>query len=184
MKGWGPKKIGMILGSCRDIPELPEKFKKKKKKKQKKVCVQFVAPKNLGLTKGWFPKGWFWRMFPRNENPERGYIRMQQNEGAFGCSPGTKTGTRAHSPKQPFYETALLSPSDRSLASSSGSEGLSSHCPRPCLLRSSSLPFLVCPVYFFRGRKPHMGVQKGGLAKTQPFWRFGRSQGKHHKPIL
>ena len=48
-----------------------------------------------GLTKkGGFPKGWFWRMFPRNEN---------WNEGTFGssppigCSPGTKTGTRARS---------------------------------------------------------------------------------------
>ena len=33
----------------------------------------------LGSTKGWFPKGWFWRM----------------------CSPGTKTGTRAHSDVPP-----------------------------------------------------------------------------------
>ena len=41
-----------------------------------------------GLTKGWFPKGWFWRMFPQNE---------KQNEGTFGCSPGTKTGTRVRS---------------------------------------------------------------------------------------
>ena len=57
-------------------------------------------------------------MFPRNEN---------RNEGAFGCSPGTKTGTRVRShvppeqkktrvrsPKPPFYETALLSPDLRS----------------------------------------------------------------------
>ena len=35
-----------------------------------------------------FQKGGFWRMFPRNEN---------RNEGTFGCSPGTKTGTRVHS---------------------------------------------------------------------------------------
>ena len=41
-----------------------------------------------GCQKGGFPKGWFWRTFPRNEN---------RNEGAFGCSPGTKTGTRVHS---------------------------------------------------------------------------------------
>ena len=84
----------------------------------------------LGLTKGWFPKGWFWRMFARNENqnegtfacsperkPERGYVRMfpwnkNWNEGTFACSPGTKTGTRARSPKPPFYETARLSPSE------------------------------------------------------------------------
>ena len=57
-------------------------------------------------------------MFSTNEN---------RNEGTFGCSPGTKTGTRAYtfacspgtktgtrvpSPKPPFYETALLSPSE------------------------------------------------------------------------
>ena len=35
-----------------------------------------------------------------------------QKGGFGGCSPGTKTGTRARSPKPPFYETALLSPSE------------------------------------------------------------------------
>ena len=34
--------------------------------------------------KGGLPKGWFWRMFPRNE-------------GTFRCSPGAKTGTRVRS---------------------------------------------------------------------------------------
>ena len=34
----------------------------------------------------------------------------KRNEGTFACSPGTNTGTRAHSPKQPFYKTVLLSP--------------------------------------------------------------------------
>ena len=64
-----------------------------------------------GCQKGGFPKGWFIRMFPRNEN---------RNEGTFACSPGTKTGTRVRShvsperktsmarlPNPPFYETAL-----------------------------------------------------------------------------
>ena len=60
-------------------------------------------------------------MFPRNGNRNQGYIRMfprneNRNEGTFACSPGTKTGTRAHSPKPPFYETALLSPLDSSAA--------------------------------------------------------------------
>ena len=58
--------------------------------------------------KGWFPKGWFWRMFPRNEN---------RNEGTFGCSPGTKNrneGTFACSPgtknqnEGTFAKTTLL----------------------------------------------------------------------------
>ena len=43
-------------------------------------------------------------MFPQNEN---------RNEGTFACSPGTKTGTRVHSPKPPFYETALVSPNEK-----------------------------------------------------------------------
>ena len=33
------------------------------------------------------PEGWFWRMFPRNEN---------RNESIFGCPPRTKTRTRVH----------------------------------------------------------------------------------------
>ena len=49
-------------------------------------------PKFHGETKGWFPKGWFWRMFPRNEN---------RNEGTFGCSPERRTGTRVHSDVPP-----------------------------------------------------------------------------------
>ena len=55
-----------------------------------RACTSFSAYfwAFQGLTKGWFPKGWFWRMFPRNEN---------QNEGTFGCSPGTKEGTRVRS---------------------------------------------------------------------------------------
>ena len=44
-----------------------------------------------------------------------GYIRMfpgtkKRNKGAFGCS---QTGTRAHSPRPPFYETALLFPLEK-----------------------------------------------------------------------
>ena len=35
-----------------------------------------------------------------------------QKGGFGGCSPGTKTRTRVRSPKPPFYETALLSPSE------------------------------------------------------------------------
>ena len=49
------------------------------------------------------PERVYIRMFPRNEN---------RNEGTFACSPGTKTRTRVHSPKPPFYETALLSPGE------------------------------------------------------------------------
>ena len=75
------------------------------------VHVSFarLAPSIRGLTKGWFSKGWFWRMFPRNETgtrvhsdvpPERGYVRMfPQNENR----------NEVHSPKPPFYETTFVS---------------------------------------------------------------------------
>ena len=74
-------------------------------------------------------------MFPRNENRNEGTFAKTtlletallspsdpfwcwqkggfQKGGFGGCSPGTKTGTRVRSPKPPFYETALLSPSDQ-----------------------------------------------------------------------
>ena len=56
---------------------------------------------------------------PPERKPERGYVRIfprneNRNEGTFACSPGTKIGTRVHSPKPPFYKTALLSPGEYS----------------------------------------------------------------------
>ena len=69
-----------------------------------------------GWQKGGFPKGWFWRMFPRNENRNEGTFgccpATKTGKGTFACSPRKKTRTRVHSPKPPFYETALLSPSE------------------------------------------------------------------------
>ena len=65
-----------------------------------KRVVLADVPRNENRNEGTFG------MFPRNEN---------QNEGTFAVPPGTKTGTRARSPKLPFYETALLSPSDKQL---------------------------------------------------------------------
>ena len=72
---------------------------------------------NLGFRKGWFSKRAVLADVPPEQKPERGYIRMfarneNRNEGTFACSPGTKTGTRVHSPKPPFYESPLLSPSE------------------------------------------------------------------------
>ena len=120
-----------------------------------------------GFAKGWFPKGWFWRMFPRNENRNEGtfakttlletallspsdpfWCRQKggfQKGGFGGCSPGTKTGTRVRSPKPPFCETALLSPSDRlNLDCKWGRFPiLSRHVPF-CSLRLSSL-VPICP---------------------------------------
>ena len=49
----------------------------------------FYICKFRGNLTGWFPKGWFWRMFPRDEN---------RNEGTFA--------------KTTLLETALLSPND------------------------------------------------------------------------
>ena len=56
-------------------------------------------------------------MFSRNENRNEGTFgcslgTRNRNKGTFACSPGTKTGMRVHSPKPPFYETALLSPGE------------------------------------------------------------------------
>ena len=51
------------------------------------ACTGNSQSQSSRNTKGWSPKGWFRRMFP-----------------------GTKTGTRARSPKPPFYETALYLP--------------------------------------------------------------------------
>ena len=82
---------------------------------------------------GWFPKVWFWRMFPQNENPERGCVRMfprneNRNEGTlFACSPRTKTGTRAHSPRPPFTKPPLLSPGDNSSCAIVRLKGRSKH---------------------------------------------------------
>ena len=48
-----------------------------------------------GLTKGWFSKRVVLADVPPERKLERGYVRI--------CSPGTKTRTRARSPKPPFY---------------------------------------------------------------------------------
>ena len=55
-----------------------------------------------------------------------------RNEGTFGCSPVPRAGMRAHSPKPPFFETALLV--------SSRQGGADSHATRDptYLLRHSS----------------------------------------------
>ena len=71
-----------------------------------------------GLTKRVLSKRAVLADVPPERKPERGYIRMfprneNRNEGTFACSPGTKTGASVRSPKPPFYETALLSSSDR-----------------------------------------------------------------------
>ena len=75
----------------------------------------FSRANTRGLPKGWFSKRVVLADVLPERKPERGNIRMfpqneNRNEGTFACSPGTITGTRAHSPKPPFYETALSSP--------------------------------------------------------------------------
>ena len=58
-----------------------------------------------GFTRGWFPKGWFLRMFPQKENRNKGTFRCSPGTiGTFGCAPGTKIGTsvRLHvTPERP-----------------------------------------------------------------------------------
>ena len=85
---------------------------------EKNMCVMIYR----GLTKGWFSKRVVLADVPQERKPEWGYIRMfprneNRNEGTFACSLWTKTGTRVRSPKPPFYEAALLSPSEFTLLS-------------------------------------------------------------------
>ena len=76
-------------------------------------------------------------MFPRNENRNEGTFAkttlwkppfylpvtlfgvdkrvVSKRVVSADVPPGTKTGTRVRSPKPPFYETALLSPSETGL---------------------------------------------------------------------
>ena len=70
---------------------------------------------------------------PPERKPEQGYVRqnhpftkppfyllvslfsVDRRVVSADVPPRTKTGTRARSPKPPFYETALLSPSEKSV---------------------------------------------------------------------
>ena len=84
----------------------------------KQGCANSVVGLELseldrGFTTGWFSK----RVVLADVFRER-----NRKKGTFGCSPERKleqgyvdvneTGTRVHSLKPPFYETALLSPLD------------------------------------------------------------------------
>ena len=77
--------------------------------------------KNGRSQKGGFQKGGFWRMFPVPPKPERGHKKQNDRTGnrteatlVQNGNDGIKTGTRTHSPKPPFYKTALLFPLKRS----------------------------------------------------------------------
>ena len=114
-------------------------------------CLSICFRRNL---KGWFSKRVVLADVPPERKPERGYVRMlprneNRSEGTFACSPGTKTGTRAHSPKPPFYETALLSPSDVFTLSSCLSVLCILFC---CLLRliSPSLSLYISQSHFLQ----------------------------------
>ena len=97
-------------------------------------------------------------MFPRNETG---------NECTFGCREYvrmTKTGTRAHSPKPPFYETALLSPIDNPRISSCASvrfeDGSLSDSQRP---GHQAGPFSPCMGHGPRTKNGReMGGEMGG----------------------
>ena len=75
---------GNLYGKCREISG---------------EVLLFLFPQEIirGFAKGWFPKGWFWRMFPRNEN---------RNEGTFA--------------KTTLLETALVSPNNPFLVLTKG----------------------------------------------------------------
>ena len=105
---------------------------------------------------------------PPERKPERGYIRMfpwneNRNEATFACSPGTKTGTRARSPKPPFYETALLSPSELFLCMLSAN--------RPACYRSLSGPKSHESVLWGVSGAPGSGESKKCLESVPRVWR-------------
>ena len=72
-----------------------------------------------GSQKGGFQKGGFGGCSPGTNKTEQGYIQMfpgtKNGTRVHLDVPWDHTGTRAHSPKPPFYETALLFPLDRGL---------------------------------------------------------------------
>ena len=100
---------------------------------KKPVLINKKKAEDCTPRKGRFPKGWFclladvppernrnegtFRCSPGTKNRNEGTFgcspgTKDRNEGTFGCSPGTKTGTSVRSPKPPFYETTLSSPSE------------------------------------------------------------------------
>ena len=84
--------------------------------KRHRVCHQCGASQ-----KGGFHKSCFLRMFlgtknrnegakKRNDGPQKPEWGKNRKEGTKKRNDGTKTGTRVHLPKPPFYKTALLFP--------------------------------------------------------------------------
>ena len=57
-----------------------------------------------GFTKGWFPKGWFWRMFTGPQKSKRGYNK--RNDGTKNRNEGTKNQTTVQKTRQnrPFIK--------------------------------------------------------------------------------
>ena len=81
-----------------------------------KVSLSFRGFAKGWFPKGWFPKGWFGGC---SLDPQTGTNMQKRNDGTKNRNGGTKTGTtvpktatRVHSPKPPFYKTALLFPLD------------------------------------------------------------------------
>ena len=80
---------------------------------------------------------------PRYQKPERGYMRML---------PGTKTGTRAHSPKPHFYKTTLCFLSKRAPKRQSFKTQKSCHF---------DTPFVLIPPWVL-SRDTQMGTKTNG----------------------
>ena len=90
---------GSDLWALRDLGALDKRWPKSRTAAHVLVIppLSRLTHRSRGLTEGRFPKGWFWRMFPRNEN---------RNEGMFA--------------KTTLLETALLSPNDPFLVLTEG----------------------------------------------------------------
>ena len=93
------------------------------------------------------------------------------------CSPGTKTGTRAHSPKPSFYETALLSPGDSFFPSQGDSQGESNMhrivvtvlCRlRPTFPEGEFAPFRYRKTPCFSGKSYYCNMPSGLYSGQRP----------------
>ena len=60
-----------------------------------------------GFAKGWFPKGWFWRMFPGPRKPERGYKKTERRTPKTGARVQKRSDSTKHRNKGTLAKTTL-----------------------------------------------------------------------------
>ena len=102
--------------SARTKIRAPQKSGVRRRVVSKRGGFGGCSPRNKNRNEGTFAKTTLLRNRPFISQMSLFGVdkRVVSKRGGFGgCSPGTKAGTRVRSPKPPFYETALLSPSEK-----------------------------------------------------------------------